>query len=1197
MKDQLAYPFLPRLESADLSTPTRLGRWQDNGRAVLSQIADAIVYGDDVSEKGVSAVPDPWARALMFRSALRPNSRHPLRDTIVDEWRGLLSLLALREYRGHDVSFHAVRLGDDAFSRSLRSLRPAPIELEPGVRYSWEDVLLIRFEGIPVGALSPATLVYTGADYAEALSGTALSLQQTGPKGAKTGRLGPPTDPEDIEFVAEWVESLQRRLNLAFNADPTTPAGRVTNDLNELLSDWLVDLKTQLGRPVGEYVDAQAVQMAEAPGAKVPDWDALDRYRSFFHLLCPLVADGEAARGPYSEISLRADPGRNHSDYDEIIVITPRLLRGNPRVWRSTKANQLGATPEEIIDRHFADASGTTLRGEELIVKNKQGEEWRALWVRPERFFLTDTLVRSPDEDSLLAEGERRLNEAREGRRYLLPFRRDVLDFFGPERVQSLLQPAFEPVENGVKFVFRIPVGDSEETVERVYRYKDAAPTEGTIVEHRLPIAELFPRFMGRVWRRYYLLQDRASGVYLEPVSYGSMPPKQQDHAATVDGAHLEARLTMLHGDDPFPDGLVAHLADPDAVRGRDEPIGLVLTPRDDARERVGEDVWHIGVDFGTSNTNVFWRQDGADRAQAWTFDFPAYLRPLTRGDGARREALLSTFLVPPATVELPIPTLLNLYARAERDDAMLDYSIYFGGQYALPDFVEAGLKWNVEDRKTDLFLESLTFLLMLDVVREGVAELRFFYSYPKAYSELMLETVMHEWSRVHDRLFVGEHRVVSLQQGSEARLRVNKPRPSDFHLEGRATGEYFASEYTVPTNETADRKDGAVCLDVGGGTTDVSVWFDNEIVLDASVLMAGDIIASFLMNSSRLRQNLFSPRALAALDDVVGHPKKFGARLNIILKDEEGAIRKDRLSLHVNKEEVMWLRQLLILEFGAIVYYSAWLLAAADEGVDERLLKRVAEGGIRFHWGGNAAKLINWLDLGDFRSDGLAAKILNAVLFQGLKDVGVRAPGLAQIQSPGHKSEVAGGLVVPDAASGPPRPRADAPLSAWDAPGGGAPAAEEPGLMGTSDFEMDELDDLNGDSMPGVASEGVVSGERVRLAASDGGGERIVEPGETITKADLFAGGRSLFESSSLEQLIRFVNIANTFGSKYGLVPVSMRVNLDGPTLKTLDRKLRQAFADMERLDGDARVLEPIFITEIKVLLKMLIAERGDRR
>ena len=224
----------------------------------------------------------------------------------------------------------------------------------------------------------------------------------------------------------------------------------------------------------------------------------------------------------------------------------------------------------------------------------------------------------------------------------------------------------------------------------------------------------------------------------------------------------------------------------------------------------------------------------------------------------------------------------------------------------------------------------------------------------------------------------------------------------------------------TIPKiEERANKEIAAICLDVGGGTTDISIWYLNSIEFDSSVILAGRQLANLLQINNRVRELLFSKDAAIALEEKKNEPSYFSARLNLVLKNEEENIQK-MLVKHANNKDIQWLRQIIALEFGALSFYAAEVCVSTNEKVGG-LLTRISDDGINLHWGGNAAKeFINWIDFGKYNRDGIASKILNATFYNCLHDKtllqrATKPKALLQLQSPGHKSEASGGLVVMD--------------------------------------------------------------------------------------------------------------------------------------------------------------------------------------
>ena len=208
---------------------------------------------------------------------------------------------------------------------------------------------------------------------------------------------------------------------------------------------------------------------------------------------------------------------------------------------------------------------------------------------------------------------------------------------------------------------------------------------------------------------------------------------------------------------------------------------------------------------------------------------------------------------------------------------------------------------------------------------------------------------------------------------------------------------------------------------------------------------------------------------------------------------------------------------------------------------------------------------MINWIDFGKYNREGIASKILNATFFNclndlnELKDKAVKAKALSQLQSPGHKSEASGGLVVMD-----------------------LERSEDDKILG-SDFQ-DEY------SMPEEGQTdkrffaGIVSGENIELT------DKTVRFYTPITNKDLFdQNNRTKFKSTTLDRLIRFVDVLNFFGVKNGLFTEDTKIFLGDEEKRIIRDGVRKEFIRMEPLKEGQRLIEPVFILEIKLLFEII--------
>ena len=1176
--------FLPALdpETANVPMPSTAAHWSKQPAGLLQSVGKGISVDANAVTRGVSSVPDVWARAVLFQSALQPS--HPLHAEAVADWRGLLSLLALREVYGYNVDVVPVSVeGDGKLETALRTLAPAPIPLSDGTPYAWTDVLLVRLDGVPVGAFSPGSLVYTATGYRDRLR--AHYNPTNGDPIPPPPVLGPdyglvaPTKLSD-EFTALYVAEYVDRLYAAYSDRAGQPLGQhpAAQRISELLEAWRTELRTAFGVAPGQPVDAEEVKKATAlpAGSKVAGWPRLAEYAVYAEALYPLVEDGDGNVQGKSSIFLRHR--RNHTDYQGVVVAHRDTLQGSEKVWGLHQPQSLGSTVEERLATYFGAPQGDTLGDTNLAASF-------ACWIRPERYFLSDVLLVPREGVHVLADGERAANA---GGRYLLPFRREVLDFFGPEDIQSVLQPAFEDLrDGGVRFTFKLPVGkhpgldpvagdgqvgpvptlgaasdpfagidaveaqsDTTVTVERIYRRKrDGDPDDGAgaLVEADLPVLDLFPNYLGPSWRRYFLFQSDAGTFDCRPYAHGATLDAR-DRRDEVGGVERQARVMEVHGEDPFPDAVEVRTANGTAVG-----VVLVKRPLWDVAGVAGD--WTVGIDFGTSNTNVS-KRTGSDDVEGWTAHFPKLLRPLAADPAGRRDDLLQSFFVPNRTVEFPVGTLLDVRSPNPGEGrVLLDYFVHFPPRFTWPARVRSDIKWDEGGRVTEFFLEPVLLLILMEATRGRVRSIDLRCTYPRAFSSDQRQVLEGEWDRTLKALTDPDSPDAAVVGDPNQTVTVSSP---SHHSEGKMAGVYFSSASAIKDARQRANTARAICVDVGGGTSDLALLYDGDIVYDSSIRIAGGDIADYIARRPKLRTALFSGEAEAALAEVQTDQRRFGARLNGVLRRENGLI-PDQLNRNANNADVGQLRRLIALKFGALAFHVGTVLGAAERhGVAPGLAAKLRDGGISVHWGGNGGQLATWIDYGHYRPDGLAAKMLNGLLYYALDDaqatpnVGL----LLQAQSPSPKGEAVKGVAVYEG-------RGDAPAG----PGADILLDDEPG----GDGQARTLD-------------GVICGETITL--TDGTEVAFTDP---ISLQTLFDGDRTTFQASSGDRLRRFIDLFNRLGTKFDLVTADTRIPDDDATITKIVELAQGKYIEMQDRKEASRAVEPVFVTEVRELMRFV--------
>ena len=129
---------------------------------------------------------------------------------------------------------------------------------------------------------------------------------------------------------------------------------------------------------------------------------------------------------------------------------------------------------------------------------------------------------------------------------------------------------------------------------------------------------DLFPDYLPG-WRRYYLFHsdvDRfaAAPIIADGTLHRSLNDRILEHS---DGTRQKAVVVETSGDDAFPEAVAI------AVQEGNQTVeaGTVLVRRSIDEGGGLRDRWTVGVDFGTSNTNVYDQREG-DPARPLRIDF-----------------------------------------------------------------------------------------------------------------------------------------------------------------------------------------------------------------------------------------------------------------------------------------------------------------------------------------------------------------------------------------------------------------------------------------------------------------------------------------------------------------------------------------------------------------------------------------------
>lgn len=130
-------PLLPRLNDEKKIAFSKRGEWKSDSQNTLPNLVKDLKVTTDYKST-ITSIPDLWARPAMYEMVLF-NENHHLHKQYLEQWRGILAILALREMRNFkDVKCHSIilpkttKLAEDApvFLKVLANMLPEEYKSE-----------------------------------------------------------------------------------------------------------------------------------------------------------------------------------------------------------------------------------------------------------------------------------------------------------------------------------------------------------------------------------------------------------------------------------------------------------------------------------------------------------------------------------------------------------------------------------------------------------------------------------------------------------------------------------------------------------------------------------------------------------------------------------------------------------------------------------------------------------------------------------------------------------------------------------------------------------------------------------------------------------------------------------------------------------------------------------------------------------
>ena len=874
-------PVLPPVDATNLPGSTR-GAWESDNESYIRKVAEAIVVtSEQGSVEKTTAIPDVWAQVTGFTNAFI-NTEHPNHKNAIAQWRGLLALLALTEHNELQTTIHTISLSALAarphllyvednhanFAVVLKAIVPGEIL---SAYHSWEEIGLIypgeqeMDKEKPIGLLVPTTLVCPAADPTAALQGAVAWLKEGLFCDPCDSRACPNITLPELGALAAYLNNLIAGMTSDSHNQPDAP---FNNDLARPLFGQLQVFLSEVRNRL------EAMKIASIRPQDNQDWErafscasagfSLPRQSCYGHLGEVPIIESVDPDNILSDTILPARP--DFSDTVNAVIIDKNL------------SSQWGRPDHDIQIWNFYNLD--RLHRAQGVKQERLREQIIRAGYAPldTQTFFTDYLVHIRNNE---IEGHHQ-----DFSEFLLPLRPRVLFFIKPEELVDNVRPRLRcnREKNGYRVTLTLSL-HSTTGEPRDYRTSKFYKDDMVIETNEPSTTSLWPDFQSRYWDRYFLYYSGNPTVqvtYQNPFVAGIIkkqledtPSKRErielafrdDHSEII--SRRASRMTLdnsptvvrelLQLDSP-PEALICRISVGDQQSGNTKLGGMVILPQ--LREApFNQNPWSVGVDFGTTNTSLYLREGNfTPREVIFQSRHVVPYRTILREVNEE----LDRELIPMVPIPIPFLSMLKDRQKQVRDDKpLLSTRIYYVSDTAssldsvsatggMSQRIHYNLKWSPEQASRILarrFLGQIVMQTLAEIVSQGgnPRDVSWRYSYPSAFHSDHLQEFRN--------IFELAIKDVVLPVKRDDPVNDSWTPQIELRTESICAGLYFKKEHENVFAGTV------VTIDIGGRTSDVTIWQKKDLIWQNSFTFGGkDILIQFLKHNINMVEQILDP-------------------------------------------------------------------------------------------------------------------------------------------------------------------------------------------------------------------------------------------------------------------------------------------------------------------------------------------------
>ena len=976
--------LLPNLQEDHRIAITRRGEWVSDSGTNLSNLANDIKVMAGTNSD-ITSIPDLWARLSMYEIVLF-DEQHYLHDKFLAEWRGMLAVLALREMRAiGDIEAQSIEIltdsvftdNDPRFLRVITKSLPEEYKQfpDPTIDNGYK-LHIISYKEHPFAVVWPTILACPAVELESDLLRPVTWWQTDGCHDCLVDPVSSLNEQEKA-VLNDWLEMVKAAINGMAFVNPKI------SRLMGLLGRFQEDLHITEA-PTFTLVAGTALGItgfcACLGQAKMINVDAISFLSKSNVMLVDIRHKGACLNKPKTLLVITRDICQQwNKSASEIIV-------GGAYSYDAVEPKFTGV----IIDNTKIGKIDLTKYNTEL----RMGED-----------FFTEKICAVLSDVDEFPNAQRNFVMDYNGNVFniLLPVKEELLNYLDEEYLA--LNSKIET--NGTDIVVEITLpltgfnGKGEKIViKKIYGQSDI------LIVGALPVIQVWPNFImdekddskTANWQAYYSFYNNIRWTNNQDESKQLLyaRPYWDKEGIVERKLQVGERKAEILKSDSFPTAYICNVEKDQGTYNEtvSEPVGVILLKKPQTVQyNMASKKAKIGIDFGTTNTVAYMSIDGNppdivtlhnynknDPNQSMLYDVTLNSDELKQQECRRNFIAMSEQPQKPAT---SIRTILHTHGGNFTGNLgiapLLRGNIYYldDAKNIIEDENISGslhtdeMKWDVNGvYNMQSFLQELGMQCMAEAVKEGVTQIEWAYSYPTSFTLAQISSLSGIWNN-NMNMFKSISALVTGTLNSRT--------------ESIAMATFFANQMNAHIVR------GIVCLDIGGGSTDIAVWqgysmSKDDVRYQTSLRFAGkEILIRQLFKNKEVLNDLVTNDSLVndQIKEVFekNKEKEFDLMLEAVLKYNEDIIFSALPALS-QQDSIKTLRRNIVFALSGIFFYTGIVIAylrVNDNYEEYEFLPNC-------YVGGNGSTLLNWPAAGIYNSADPINYIFEECLIYGVE-------------------------------------------------------------------------------------------------------------------------------------------------------------------------------------------------------------------